>query len=164
MTCEVRNDGSRYPARGVERAALEDFSDPDSKDCDRGYEYNRLLGDLVVDLLGIATPVEDNACVPEEWQTIENAFLEQIGTELRVLKLALVEGLSCTDDGSCDQVTAKDCAHVLRGLARRVRVGAEVTQRLRVARWGHPAYGGGEGWEAKQAAAKASTEPSEESE
>ena len=138
-----RPDGTRFPDHEAEGAVLADFTDPSAK-TGPGYEYQRTLGDLIVDALGCRDVLDGEPTGShEDSESFEHAFLKRTALELRALNHALACSLT-TDDHPADEFTLEQACELLRGLARRIDAGAELAQRLRTARWGHPSFGGGE--------------------
>jgi hypothetical protein len=157
VTFETRHDGSRYPSPEADSAVLREENDPGARtDC--GYAYHRTLADLMIDLLAGGPLVDGGGRDPENWQTLENAMLQNAALEVKLLSIAIEYEKGV--EGTADDITWGEVSRLTRLLSRRLEAGAELTRRLRVARWGHPSFGGGDNWEAKQAA-KAKPEAAE---
>ncbi len=152
MTMKTRFDGSRYPDSDEEGRVLADFTDPDAE-TGPGFGYQRALGDLIVDVLVGRDLIGDAPTGSHfDWESFEAAMLKRVGLEIRAVNHALATGGGLTtDDHPGDTFTTEHACEFLRGLARRAEAGAELAVRLRNARWGHPNFGGGEAFLAKQA-------------
>lgn len=109
-----------------------------------GFAYRRSVGDLVVEMMapGLGS-WNDNAEHPEGWKSLECMFLENIALELRILNHAMAADRT-PDEPPGDEVTHEDTCRAIQLLSRRVAAGAELSRRLREARWGNPHFGGGE--------------------
>lgn len=146
MTLIPRNkadDTAALPDYETERKALADFTDPRSsaRADSTHYIYERTLGDLIVDALAGRDLVDDVEFAPEAWESFECALLKRTALELKAANLALAVHLT-TDDHAADGLSVADSCELLRGLARRAEAAAEISKRLREARWGHPHFGG----------------------
>jgi hypothetical protein len=141
---EVRHDGSRYPNRGAEDAILGMVTDADAP-TSIGFERNQTLGDLLVDLLA-PDLVRDVAQAPQEWESIEHAFIVSTAREIRAVILAreAVKVAVADDDYVSIPFDDGDTTRMLDRIQRRMTAGAELMRRLRHARWGNPHFGGGE--------------------
>jgi hypothetical protein len=146
VTVQKRSDGSYYPDPDVEKAALEDFTDP-AAETELHFAYQRTLGDLITAMLAGRDLIVDPTS-PVDCETVEHAFLQQIGLEIRAINIVLASSLT-TDDGPCDAVSETQGLAMLRNLATRIEAGTELASRLRRARWGHPSFGSGESWAPK---------------
>jgi hypothetical protein len=145
---KTRGDGSRYPCHEADDAVLSEDTDPNAQtDC--GFEYQLTLADLIVDLLAGGPLSRSSDSDPECWVTLENQIIRNAALEVKALTVAL-EWKSVAGD-TADDLTEGEKLHLMRALGRRLEAGAELAKRLRRARWGHPSFGGGENWEAKQA-------------
>ena len=141
---EVRHDGSRYPNRGAEDALLGMVTDADAP-TSTGFEHNRTLGDLLIDLLA-PDLVRDMDQAPREWESIEHAFIVSTAREIRAVILAreAAKMAVAEDDYVTIPFDEGDATRMLDRIQRRMTAGAELMQRLRNARWGNPHFGGGE--------------------
>ena len=101
-------------------------------------------------MLGGGDLAESDDAHPENWQTLENAML--FNTALEVKAIAAAHEYERSAGDLVDEFTHDEITHMLASLARRLDAGRELAKRLRRARWGHPAFGGGEGWDAEQKA------------
>lgn len=147
----TRCDGSQFPDGEADDAVLREDTDPNCE-TGPGFAYNRTIADLLIDMLVGRHLAESGDSDPENWESVEHAMLVNAGLEIKAINAALADS---TTDMNADDMTVLECSTLLRALGRRVEAGAELAQRLRAARWGHPAFGGGEGWEAKVNAKKA---------
>jgi hypothetical protein len=141
-------DAAAMPDSKAEQAALADFTDPRSSyDKDPGFYYERTLGDLIVEALVGRDLCEDVADSPEAWEPFDRALLKRTALELKVLNNVLaVEGGLMADDHDADPLSQVEICEILRGITRRAQAGAELSSRLREARWGHPCFGGGDNY------------------
>jgi hypothetical protein len=114
-----------------------------------GHNYNRTLADLMIDILAGRSMVQSGDGDPENWFTLESTIIDNAALEVRALTAAL------TPSDTEDEFTTDELIALTRLISRRLSAGAELARRFRRARWGHPNFGGGEGWEAKQQAAEA---------
>ncbi len=152
MTLQTRNDGTQYPSSEADDAVLAEENTSDVRtDC--GYSYHRTIGNLIIDVLGGYDLCESSDSDPQNWQTLENAMLFNAALEVKAIAVAY----EYEHDGEsvADEFTHNELSHLLRNVARRLEAGQELSKRLRRARWGHPGFGGGEGWDARQKAEKA---------
>jgi hypothetical protein len=152
MTMRQRIGLPDYPDADSEDSVLRDFT-ADS-DCTYGYSYNRTIGDLLVDLLTDSPhgPIEQGNGEPENWESLEHAFMLSTVVQLKAANLCVARAsLPVGDDEVyAPDLTREEQARLLGGIAKRLQSGAELCSRLRRARWGHPTFGGGEGWEERQ--------------
>ena len=155
MTFDTRHDGTRYPNTKSDDKILREETDPNCE-TEHVFAYNRTLADLIIDVLAGGPLVESADSDPENWVTLENAIIQNAALDLKALNIAVEHGEHAGD--VCDEITWGEIKHSMRALARRMTAGAELAQRLRRARWGHPNFGGGENWEAKQKAKAASSD------
>jgi hypothetical protein len=144
MTMVERHDGSRYPDGDADDAVLADFPESDSAKC-VGYAYERTVGDLIVMALTGQDPDEFDGVSgsPDDWPSFDNAVLLRAAADLRVLSVAM-HGEPTDGYPFEDELTLDEAKTAVRALQRRMEAGAELATRLRRARWGHPAFGGGE--------------------
>jgi hypothetical protein len=133
-----REDGSASPDRGMEQAVLAESSQP----LKPKYNYDRTLGDLIVEALvpNIRMDVKDS---PEAWGTLDNNLLDITALELRAITIAMTHGDAGLDNALYSEFTPEDAARVIEAISRRLEAGAEISRRLREARWGDPRFGGG---------------------
>ena len=161
MSLITRQDGSQYPDDDADDATLSE-ENASAVRTDGGYAYHRTISNLVIDLLGGGDLAESDDASPENWQTLENAMLATAALEVKAIAVAHEYEDSAGD--SVDEFTHDEITRMLATLARRLEAGRELAKRFRRARWGHPAFGGGEGWEAKQAEAEAKPEKAQAAE
>lgn len=138
------DDCAALPDSKAERAVLADFTDPRSSYFKgaSGYQYERTLGDLIVDALVGRDLVDDLAQAPEVWESFEAGILARTALELKAANFGLAAN-GDDPDYPTDDLTKGEVCELLRGLARRTEAAVELSKRLREARWGHPHFGGG---------------------
>jgi hypothetical protein len=159
-TMDERHDGTRYPNHDAQKAFLADMTDCRNK-TGAGFGYNTTIGDLICAVLA-PSPIEQGDNEPENWQSLEGAFILQTAAELRALAIALdVQESRNAGVDICAPFSGDDAKRMLTGIARRMEAGAELCDRLRMARWGHPTFGGGENWEARRDASEQEAEAAE---
>lgn len=132
-----RSASGDYPSTSAEEAFLRHETSADAK-----FINARTIGDLIVDMLAPSlTPGTPEH--PEEWESLEHAFLQATTTELRAVMCAMNE--SPLDDDMIGEVfTRNDGVRALQVITKRMEAGTELCRRLRNARWGNPNFGGGE--------------------
>jgi hypothetical protein len=135
-----RPDGSRYPSREASNAVLGMVTESDSE----GVISQATIGDLIVHAL-IGRPLLDDIDeAPEEWESVEHAFIVETARSLRAVMLAVAGGGPSDDHAGVDcRFTENDTVMELQAITKRMEAGAELLRRLRVARWGNPHFGGG---------------------
>ncbi|MBN1605087.1 MAG: hypothetical protein JW940_00555 [Polyangiaceae bacterium] len=134
---KVRHDGSLYPDDDVEAAVLAPNPNPGPTADNRDLS----VGDLIVRALchGMCPGSPDRG---EDWQSFENSVLETLAVDLRVLALAYNGGDAESPEAEFEGLTDDELLRAVHGLARRADAAAQLCQRLRQARWGHPSFGG----------------------
>jgi hypothetical protein len=136
---DVRPDGTRYPNSRLSDAVL--GMESESSETGLGFEYNRTLGDLILDVLLPTTLAVDQREHPENWESAEHAFLIASARELR----ACIVAAEHSETNDYEVVFSEEDARLaLGGIAARMEAGAELLRRMRSARWGNPHFGGGE--------------------
>jgi hypothetical protein len=155
---ERSGDLSAYPDDDAEDAVLRDFTE--SEECTYGFAYNRTIGDLLVDMFTDSPygPIEQGDSEPENWESLEHAFMLSTVVQLKAVNFCTSHAFDPSgDDEVCaPHLTREEVARLLGGIAKRLQAGAELCSRLRRARWGHPSFGGGEGWEQRKSAVRKS--------
>lgn len=159
MTLQARGGGLEpYPHDETEDKVLVDFTQ--CAESTYGYSYNRTIGDLLVDVLSDSPdgPTEQGDGEPENWESLEHAFMLSTVVQLKAANFcaAHTETLSDSDERCAPPLNQEEVARLLGGIAKRLQAGAELCARLRRARWGHPTFGGGEGWEERKSTLKKS--------
>jgi hypothetical protein len=131
----LRHDGSMYPDHDVERAVLQTNPNPSEQ------PYDVSLGDLIVQALchGVCPGSPNHG---EDWQTFENAILETLAVDLKVLTLACNSFEAESGETELWDLSHDEILRALHGLARRTDAAAKLARRLREARYGHPSFGG----------------------
>ena len=82
--------------------------------------------------------------LPNDWQLVDNAFIETIATELKVLAIAASNGATAFEDDEPEtlKLTEADVTRMVMTLHRRAEAAAELLTRIRNARIDHPSFGG----------------------
>ncbi len=149
---ERRGELKAYPDTEAEDDVLRDFTE--DGDCTYGYVYNRTIGDLLVDVLTDSTygPIEQGNNELENWESLEHAFMLSTVVQLKAANFCMTNASLPTEDGEAcaPPLSSEEMARLMGGIAKRLQAGAELCARLRRARWGHPNFGGGEGWGQRQ--------------
>jgi hypothetical protein len=133
---DLDEQGNTFHRDSVEAAVL--------RSGNGGRSHHRSLGDLIVATLthGLYTGTPGGGV---DWPSFEGTVLETLGLELKVLAIATGNGGEEPLDSEAVELlslTAEDMSKLLHALARRAEAAAELSRRLRTARWGHPSFGG----------------------
>ncbi len=133
-----RTNGSLIPDHDLEHAVLAPNPNPSMGLTDAS------LGDLIVQALVHGVILGPNYDLPDDWQLLDNAFIETIATELKVLAIAASNGTTPLESGEPEtlELTEEDVTRMLMTLHRRAEAAAELLKRLRSARVDHPSFGG----------------------
>jgi hypothetical protein len=146
MTLRERGDGTLYPDSEGEAAILGDTLAPGPA---RRGVADWALGDLIVMALVGRHLITDTDEAPQYWETFEAGILSRTALDLRALSVALEHGVNDNDNRADDVINDYEVCAMVRAIGERAEAGAELARRLRAARWGHPAFGGGEQWGAE---------------
>jgi hypothetical protein len=105
--------------------------------------HNKSIGDLVIMTL-VDGLWEGSAGHGQDWPTLEGRMLKMLAVELKCFGMALAcEGAEMDQpESESIELTELEAVEMVQLLARRAEAGAELANRIRTARWGHPSYGG----------------------
>ena len=135
---------TRYRLQEAELDVLRPLT-PEDADRGLGHDYQRTLGDLIVDVLapGLDAWV-DSDDAPADWAPLEWLFGQYTMLELRALSRAMETGHPVAGEAAELSVkfTTLDASRLLTVITARMQGGLELAQRLRRARWGNPSFGG----------------------
>ncbi len=123
--------------QAIEQAALR-LPTPEELPDEPGYGYKRGLHDLIKSLIApeIDAHFGGNTPDPIEDQSFEGVYMHDFALELRAVSRALEAGQATTDECELSRTfTADDGARLLAIMSHRMIAAAELSARLRMARY-----------------------------